>query len=333
VYLSIVTTLYNSTSYLREFYGRMTATADKITLDYELILVNDGSPDDSLGVALSLYEKDERIRIVDLSRNFGHHKAIMTGLSHARGELVFLVDSDLEEEPELLEKFHDQLKAADADVVFGVQAQRKGKLFERVSGTIFFKLFNLLSAYPVPVNIVTARLMTRRFVSALTAHREREVVISGLWAMTGFKQVAVTVKKHHRSASTYNLRKRVSHFVNAITSFSSKPLVFIFYLGCLIFGLSCIAATDLLVRKIFFGTLLAGWPSLIISIWLMGGLIIFCLGVVGIYLSKVFIEVKQRPYTVVRNVYEREKLTFPFEDSLSASQPATEAEVKVRELR
>lgn len=333
MYLSIVTTLYNSASYLREFYSRMTAAADRITRDYELIFVNDGSPDDSLNAALSLYERDHRVRIVDLSRNFGHHKAIMTGLSHARGELIFLIDSDLEEDPELLEKFHEQLKAADVDVVFGVQAERKGKLFERVSGTIFFRLFNLLSAHPLPVNVVTARLMTRRFVSALTAYREREVVISGLWAMTGFKQTPVTIKKHHRSPSTYSLSQRVSHFVNAITSFSSKPLVFIFYLGCLIFGVSCIAAADLLVRRIFFSTLLAGWPSLIISIWLMGGLIIFCLGVVGIYLSKIFIEVKRRPYTVIRNVYEREKFPFTLEDNLPESHQAGEAEVKVRELR
>ncbi len=311
----------------------MTVTADKITPDYELIFVNDGSPDNSLNIAVSLYEKDDRIRIVDLSRNFGHHKAIMTGLSHARGELIFLIDSDLEEEPELLEKFHEELKATDADVVFGVQGERKGKLFERVSGMIFFKLFNLLSAHPVPVNVVTARLMTQRFVSALIAHREREVVISGLWATTGFKQTPVTIKKHHKSASTYSLRQRISHLVNAITSFSSKPLVFIFYLGCVIFGISCIAAADLLVRKIFFGTLLAGWPSLIISIWLMGGLIIFCLGVVGIYLSKVFIEVKRRPYTVVRKVYEREKFPFSMEDNASESHQVGEAELKLRELR
>jgi putative glycosyltransferase len=257
----------------------------------------------------------------------------MTGLSHARGELIFLIDSDLEEDPELLERFHEELKATGADAVFGVQARRKGRLFERVSGTIFFKLFNLLSAQPVPVNVVTARLMTRRFVSALIAHREREVVISGLWAMTGFKQIPVTIKKHHRSASTYNLRRRISHFVNAITSFSSKPLVFIFYLGCVIFGVSCVAAADLLVRKIFFGTLLAGWPSLIISIWLMGGLIIFCLGVVGIYLSKVFIEVKRRPYTVIRKIYEREQLPFTLPNNLPEAHQIGEEEPSVRELR
>ena len=306
--LSIVTTLYRSASHLEEFHRRVRAAAEKITSDYEIIFVNDGSPDNSLEIALSIYQRDDTVRVVDLSRNFGHHKAMMTGLSHARGELVFLVDSDLEEEPELLEAFHKELKATGADVVFGVQQKRKGNLFERVSGTIFFRLFNALSVQPIPLNFVTARLMTRDYVLALLQHKEREVMIGGLWQLTGFRQVPVTMTKHHRGASTYNLSLKIAHLVNAVTSFSSKPLVFIFYLGCFILLASSIAALDLIIRKIVFGTLLEGWASLIVSIWLMGGIAIFCLGVIGIYLAKIFIEVKQRPYTIVRHTYEHDAL-------------------------
>ena len=130
-------------------------------------------------------------------------------------------------------------------------------------------------------------------------------MIGGLWALTGFRQMPLPVRKQHDSPSTYSLRRKASHFVNAITSFSSKPLVLIFYLGCLILAISSVAALDLIIRKIFLGTLLQGWASLIVSVWLMGGLAIFCLGVIGIYLSKIFIEVKQRPYTIVRHIYER----------------------------
>jgi putative glycosyltransferase len=113
-------------------------------------------------------------------------------------------------------------------------------------------------------------------------HRERETLIAGLWVLTGFKQVALPVEKSHNSPTTYNLRIKISHFVNALTSFSSKPLVLIFYLGCFILLLSTVAAVDLIIRKLFFGTLLVGWASLIISIWLLGGLTIFCLGIIGI---------------------------------------------------
>ena len=305
--LSVVTTLYCSAPYLKEFYQRVVASAKQITDRYEVIFVNDGSPDNSLEVALSLYEQDEKVRIIDLSRNFGHHKAMMTGLSHSRGRLVFLIDCDLEEEPELLTRFHHEMTTTGADVIYGVQETRSGSFFKRLSGHLFYTLFNALSGYPVPHNAITARLMSQRYVASLVEHKDREVFLLGLWAITGFKQVPMTVQKHSKGDSTYTLSHKVSVFVNSITSFSNKPLVFIFYLGCVISLFSGVAALYLVVRRLFFGVLLAGWPSLIVSLWLLGGLTIFCLGIVGIYLSRIFTETKQRPYTVIRQSYERNK--------------------------
>src|SRR4051812_8506243 len=132
--LSIVTTLYRSAGSLAEFHRRVSRAAAALTGSYEIILVNDGSPDESLQIALNILKTDRLVRIVDLSRNFGHHKAMMTGLSYARGELVFLIDSDLEEEPELLAAFDGTLQSQSADVVYGVQESRKGGIFERLSG-------------------------------------------------------------------------------------------------------------------------------------------------------------------------------------------------------
>lgn len=305
MYLSIVTTLYSSAAYLKNFYSRMSAAAQQITNDYEIVMVNDGSPDNSLDIAVSLYERDERVRVVDLSRNFGHHKAMMTGLAYARGDLIFLIDCDLEEDPELLGSFRVALRESRSDVVFGVQKSRKGYLSERLTGFLFYTLFNFLSTDPIPRNLLTVRLMTKRYVSALIQHQEREVMLAGLLVITGFKQTPIAVQKHHRGATTYNVRRKISLAVNSVTSFSNKPLVFIFYLGCLIFFLSSMAAIWLVVRRVFFGVLLEGWPSLIVSIWMLGGLTIFCLGIIGSYLSKMFVEIKQRPYTIVRTLYER----------------------------
>jgi putative glycosyltransferase len=305
--LSVVTTMYDSAPYLEEFYRRIVASVKAMTDDYEIIFVNDGSPDPSLNVALSLYERDERVRVIDLSRNFGHHKAMMTGLSHSLGQLVFLIDCDLEEEPEMLPRFHQEMTATHADVVYGVQETRSGGFFKRFTGHFFYTLFNILSSYPVPRNAITARLMSRRYVTNLVAHKDREVFLLGLWAITGFKQAPVAVQKHFKGDSTYTLRRRVSVFINSITSFSNRPLVFIFYLGCAISLLSGIAAFYLIARRLFFGVLLQGWPSLIVSIWLLGGLTIFCLGIIGIYLSRIFTETKQRPYTIIRQIYERIK--------------------------
>src|SRR5262249_3388596 len=134
--------------------------------------------------------------IVDLSRNFGHHKAMMTGLDHARGDLVFLIDSDLEEDPECMREFAIEMSRTKADVVFGVQETRRGSWFQRVSGNLFFDLFNAVTGIAMPKNMVTARLMTKRYVDALVLHREQEVFIGGLWHITGFKQVPFAVVKH-----------------------------------------------------------------------------------------------------------------------------------------
>jgi putative glycosyltransferase len=303
--LSIVTTLYCSADYVEQFYRRVSAAAREITPDYELILVDDGSPDNSLGVALSLYARDPRVRVVELSRNFGHHRAIMTGLEHAKGELVFLLDSDLEEAPELLTRFYSELRAADADVVYGVQTSRRGSWFERVTGSAFYWLFNLLSTYRVPTNLVMARLMKQAYVKALVQHKDREIFLAGLLAVTGFRQIAIPVEKEHKGKTTYSLMRRVTLLVNAITSFSNRPLIFIFYIGSAVVAMSGAAGVALILRALFFGPFLPGWASLMVSLWFLGGLTIFCIGIVGIYLSRVFAETKQRPYTIIRQLHQR----------------------------
>lgn len=301
--LSIVTSLYYSAPYLSEFYRRACASAEQLTHDFEFVLVNDGSPDNSLADAIALHEQDPRVCVIDLARNFGHHKAIMTGLAQARGNLVFMLDCDLEEPPEILCAFHQEMVKHDADVAYGVQMVREGDFLRRFFGTLFYDLFNILSDYPVPRNQIAARLMTRRYVAGLVAHRDREVFLGGLFVIAGFKQVPVVVNKTYKGKTTYNLRRKVAVLVNSITSFSIKPLIFIFVLGIAIIILASFAALYLIVQRIFFGVYLAGWPSLIVSIWLLGGLTIFCLGIIGVYLAKVFMESKDRPYTIIRSIY------------------------------
>jgi putative glycosyltransferase len=303
--LSIVTTLYHSAPYLRQFYARCCAAAQVITPDFEIVFVNDGSPDEALALAVELYQHDPRVRVIDLSCNFGHHKAMMTGLAHARGDLVFLIDCDLEVSPEVLGAFYERLRSSRSDVVYGVQEARQGPLLDRLFGQLFYVVFNWLSPIPLPRNLLTTRLMTHRYVSALVAHQEREVLIAGLWAITGFKQESLAVHKAFKGHSHYSLWRKVDIIVNAVTSFSNKPLVLVFYVGGVISLLAGLAAMYLVVRRIFWGVLLQGWPSLIVSVWLLGGLTILSLGIIGIYLSKVFIETKQRPYTIIRHLYER----------------------------
>ena len=305
--LSIVATLYQSASYIQEFHERTSAAAQQLVGgNYEIIFVNDGSPDNSLDLAVQLSEVDSHVVVVDLSRNFGHHKAMMTGLAHARGDLIFLIDSDLEEEPEYLITFASALKDASCDVVYGVQEQRKGRWFERWSGNLFYRFFKALTGLSLPENVVTARLMTRRYVDALLRHGEREVFMAGLWHITGFDQRPHTVNKHDTSETTYNFRRKMSLLVNSVTSFSNAPLVGIFYIGISISALASVYIAYLFFHWMFLATPLSGWTSVMASIWLIGGMIISFIGVVGIYLSKIFSETKQRPYTIVRHIYAKQ---------------------------
>lgn len=290
--LSVVTTLYRSAAHVEEFCRRISASADAIVDDYELIIVDDGSPDNSLEIACKFAEADPHVKVIELSRNFGHHKALMTGLDHATGDYCFMIDSDLEEDPELLSEFFSELKASGADVVYGYQEKRKGGRRERWLGDIAFRIFSILLSHPIPRNHITVRLMTRDYVNALTLHREQETVIGGLWVITGFKQIGRPVAKRQRNETTYTYWRRWLVLIDSIASFSEIPLVAIFYLGIAISGLSVFVAIILLIHKIAFRGLVEGWVSVMLSVWFLGGLLIFCIGVIGIYISKIFIETK-----------------------------------------
>ncbi len=304
--LSVVATLYMSAPHLEEFWRRASEAARVIAEDdFEIVLVNDGSPDASLEKAVRIARDDPHAVVVDLSRNFGHHKAMMTGLAFAKGEHVFLIDSDLEEDPAWLPAFAAQLAGDRCDVVYGVQDRRKGGWFERWSGGIYYRLVPALSGLDLPRDMVTARLMTRRYVDALLLHEEREVDIGGLWALTGFVQRAHVVTKQSTSETTYTLWHRAAVLVNSITSFSNFPLVAIFYVGIAIFGVAATYSAVLIVNWIFLAKPVSGWTSLIVSIWLLGAMIISFLGIIGIYLAKMYSEVKRRPYTIVREVHGR----------------------------
>jgi putative glycosyltransferase len=303
--LSIVSTLYLSEFQLEEFHSRVVAAAERITPGFELVLVDDGSPDESVRVARGLIARDNRVRLVRLSRNYGHFHAMMTGLDHARGELVFLLDSDLEEPPEALAAFFERMGQAGhddpIDVVYGVQTRRKGQLLERSLGALFYSLFNRLSDVKVPHNALNARLMTRRYVNALLRHRERELFMLGVMTLVGFRQEPVLVEKSDTAPTTYTFWKKVSVTLKSMASFSDKPLSAIFVLGL---GISFVAVLGMLYLVITYVALswhyLVGWTSLSLLISFFGGMILASIGTVGFYLGRVFVEVKERPVIVMQ---------------------------------
>lgn len=303
--LSVVTTMYKSAEFFEEFYRRVTRITQELTNDYELIVVNDGSPDDSLALAIRASEIDARVKVVDLARNFGHHAAIVAGLRHAAGDYIYLIDIDLEERPEWLLDFWHELHAYEVDVVYGVQRTRIGSTLKRHSGTIFYKLFNATSETHIPENQCTVRLMNRSYANAICGFTESHLFLAGLFSWAGFKQRAIYVTKTPRAGrSSYSFAKMISLLLNAITSFSAYPLTMVFIFGACITLISVLYTCRLVIYKLTTPSMvLSGFTSLMVSIWFLSGVIISTLGIVGMYVGKLFTESKSRPQYLVRAIY------------------------------
>jgi putative glycosyltransferase len=302
--VSIVTSLYRSAAHLNAFHQRMSAAAQSVTDSYEIVYVNDGSPDDSADLVRALAGSDPRVVLVDLSRNFGQPAAMFAGLACAKGERVFLIDADLEEEPELLQLFHRQMveAAQPIDVVYGVMTARKGGWLERHAGTVYYRLLAGLSPVEVPPNQVWARLMTRRFVDAVLQFGEHQLYPAGVFQLAGFRQLPMPVVKTSKGYSAYTLTRRAAVAIETLTAFSIRPLMFVCLAGILVAGAGLLAALWLVWRRLSSDQFLVGWTSLIVSVWLVGGLMIFAIGLVGIYVGMIHLEVKRRPRAIVREV-------------------------------
>lgn len=290
--LSFVSTMYKSEDFLDEFVRQCVDAAESVVQDFEIILVNDGSPDGSLAKAQQLRQKDDRIRIVDLSRNFGHHSAIRAGLKTAKGDWVFLIDSDLEESPLWLSLFWT-MRDEETDVVYGTQESRKGNWWERLSGWFFYSCIKLLSGFPIPRDVVTARLMSREYVSCINEYMEKDTELWLLFAHAGFNQKGIKVNKKSKGTTTYSTTRKVRLFISAITSSSNAPLYLLPAIGCLMwffslfFLLGALAKSSL--RGAYFSVFGLGISTVCIFI-----------GITAVYLAKIFIEVKRRPYAIER---------------------------------
>jgi putative glycosyltransferase len=306
--LSIVSTLYKSEIYLDEFLHTLIASIDALKIvDYEIIFVNDGSPDNSVQLLLHKKKEIKAIKIVDLSRNFGHHYAMQAGLSFAKGEFIFLIDNDLEVSPSILKTFHHELQSNDAiDVVYGFQEERKGSFTENFGGKIFWWGINKFSEISIPKNILTERLMRKEYVQNLLSLGDANLFLGGMMYWTGHQQKGISIaKKQRKEQSTYSTRKRLELMLQALTSFSGKPLEYLFYFGLIISFLAFVFIFYLIGIKILYNDAVQlGWTSIVaINVLILGVLSTF-LGLIGIYLFKIFKQVQNRPNFIIKKIYE-----------------------------
>jgi dolichol-phosphate mannosyltransferase len=297
--LSVVAPVYNEEATIDEFYARICTALEG--LRFELVLVDDGSADGSPAALERLAEHDPRVRIVFLSRNFGHQTALTAGLDHARGDAVVMLDADLQDPPELIPTMLDHWRAG-CDVVYAVREQREGESrFKLSTARWFYKLFDKLAQVELQHNSGDYRLLDRRALDALLSMRERNRFLRGMTVWVGYTQAAVPYTRDPRYAgeTKYTLAKMVRFSLDAISSFSHRPLQLATLFGFIVSTVAFVAIPIVIGLRIA-GSYLPGFSSITIAILLLGGIQLIALGIIGEYVGRIYDEVKGRPLYLVR---------------------------------
>jgi dolichol-phosphate mannosyltransferase len=300
-HISVVTPVCNEEGCLRELYRRLKATLETITQDFEIVMVDDGGQDRSWDVISELAEQDKRVKGLQFSRNFGQHYGITAGLDHCDGDWVVVMDCDLQDQPEAIPKLYAQVQAG-YDVVLALRGKRKDAPIKRLSSWFFFKVFNYFTDMHHNSQVGNFRIMSRRVVENFRTVREQLRFIGGIVDWMGFKQTSIPVQHAERFSGkgAYNLGRQWRLAQDIIIAFSDKPLRLAIRLGFLISALALLYGLYIIYRALFLGGPVQGWPSLIVSMYFLGGIIIVILGVMGIYLGRTYNETKKRPLYIIR---------------------------------
>jgi dolichol-phosphate mannosyltransferase len=286
---------------LTQTHGRLTKVLSALDCEYELLYVNDGSRDRTGSILADLAQKDSRVRVLMFSRNFGHSAAVTAGIDHARGDAVVLIDADLQDPPEVIEEMVRRWRDG-ADVVYGVRTGREGEsIFKRMTAWLFYWFINHLSQVDMPRNAGDFRLMDRQVVETLRQLREQDRYVRGMVTWVGFRQEPVEFQRQARAAGVtkYPLRKMIRFAVDAVLSFSVKPLRLATWVGIAASGVAFAGIIYALAVRLFTGNWQAGWASLAVAVFFLGGVQLICLGILGEYIGRIYRETKRRPLYVV----------------------------------
>jgi len=307
--ISIIVPCFNEEAVLPELFGRLAAVAATWGMDYEILCVDDGSRDRTWELLKAQNQKDARWRCLSFARNFGHQTAVSAGLFYASGDVVVVIDADLEDPPEeisrLLEKWREGY-----DVVYAIRQKRKEGLFKRACYWAFYRIMARLVAFEIPLDSGDFCLINRRVVDTINAMPERNRFVRGLRAWSGFRQTGVAYERAARFAGTpkYNFSKLVKLAMDGLFSFSTVPLRAATYLGLGVSALAFFGIVFTLAQKIFAAQFTRiglapapGFPTIVISILFLGGVQLICLGILGEYIGRIYEEVKGRPLWILRD--------------------------------
>jgi dolichol-phosphate mannosyltransferase len=302
--LSVVIPCYNEEAVMLELHRRVTQACCSVVKDsYELLFVNDGSFDGTWAMLEELAHKDVRVVGIDLSRNYGHQLALSAGLSVACGDRILIIDADLQDPPELLP---DMMRLMDdgADVVYGQRVQRDGETwFKKISARTFYRLLRRMTNVAIPADTGDFRLISRQVLDALMAMPEQQRFIRGMVAWLGFHQVPIEYNRDARFAgdTKYSFYKMLTFAIDAITGFSNMPLRVSFYISCAFVVISLLLGIFVLFSWWYLGTV-KGWASLLLVMLIFSSVQLFCLAIIGEYLGRVYMQTKQRPLFIIREI-------------------------------
>lgn len=303
--ISLIVPVYNEELNIEYFMKRVETVLTKLSLTYEIIFINDGSTDNSLEKILKLHEKNTNIKLINLSRNFGKESALTAGLDFTNGNIIIPIDADLQHPPEIIPEMLKHWENG-YDVVLCERNDRKidNKLSAYLANK-FYKIHNKIAEPKIPPNVGDFRLMDKKVVDALKLLPERRRFMKGLFAWLGFKSITIKyeVDQRHNGKSSFNGWKLWNFALEGITSFSTVPLHIWSYIGTCITLTSLLYAIYIVIKTLYFGTDLPGYPSLFTAILFFGGIQLLSIGILGEYIGRIYSEVKQRPIYIIKDKF------------------------------
>jgi len=304
---SVVAPIFNEIGNLPELYRRVKETLDALGEPWELVLVDDGSTDGSTDAIRELAAQDKRVRPVIFARNFGHQLAVTAGLDYSRGQAVTIIDSDLQDPPEVVADLIAKWREG-YEVVYAVRSEREGETwFKLFTASLFYRLIYRITDVNIPMDTGDFRLLDRKVVNVMNQMRERHRFLRGMSVWVGFKQTGVEYRRAARFSgeTKYPLKKMLKFATDAITSFSHFPLQLAMYLGFISAGLSILAIPVVALVRVSGGHELTGQATTLIAVLFLGGVQLICTGILGEYVGRIYDQAKGRPLYIVREAPEK----------------------------
>ena len=309
--ISVIVPCYNEQESMTLFYEEICKVSEQFKkVDFEYIFVNDGSRDNTLKIARDLSKKDKRVRYISFSRNFGKEAAILAGLEYSTGDYIAMMDADLQDPPSLLHEMYDGIKNEGYDCVATRRVSRKGEPpIRSFFAKCYYKLINKISKTEVVDGARDYRLMTRQMVNSILELKEYNRFSKGIFSWVGYETKWLEYKNVERVAGTtkWSFWKLFLYSLESIVAFSTVPLAIASVMGLLFFLVSVIMIVFIIVKTLTIGDPVAGWPSLVCIIFFVSGVQLFSIGVIGQYLSKLYLEVKNRPVYIVKETEKDKK--------------------------